>query len=281
MAMISNNYEKTVCIPVRVVKGRITYFYDGKTLDLEDGAIGDLILPEQYVKDAAALRPMQEEREILLQPAGAVILLGMRHNHIPARLKSDTFRPEPAALEAEYRFAPIVLTTDLTLLLRGTKKAVLRDGACWLPALHRPAISLNHAYALLSDHFEPARASHTGNVFQRGLYHDSKGWRRLEDARERHEAAYEDDALVPKRRRKPAATGAQTAEEQQTSSNAPAASASPVAAQEVSAEIKALRNLAQQCANAHTASESLFQKQDEVAACEREIIFRITELYKL
>jgi hypothetical protein len=38
-------------IPVRVKNGRIVYFYDNCTIDLKEGTIGELAIPDYAIKD--------------------------------------------------------------------------------------------------------------------------------------------------------------------------------------------------------------------------------------
>lgn len=44
------------------------------------------------------------------------------------------------------------------------------------PVSARNAQSLNHAFTMLSETYEPWRISHTGNVYERFLYKESDGW---------------------------------------------------------------------------------------------------------
>lgn len=48
--MISDPYKKTVRFPVRVVKGELNFFYGGDLPSINDGAIGELIIPEFCIK---------------------------------------------------------------------------------------------------------------------------------------------------------------------------------------------------------------------------------------
>ena len=42
---------KTVTIPIKVIDGKITYFYDGPMPKLKEGAIGDLTVQESDILD--------------------------------------------------------------------------------------------------------------------------------------------------------------------------------------------------------------------------------------
>ena len=197
---------KTVHIPVRIVKGRVTFFYSkrGTMPTLQDGAVGELVLPEYAVLDETAKHAITEERQVQLFDKGERIRLGFNGNlidrdYLKRTEEWDDALPVVAGLT---RLVSVLLDKPLFLLLRGTKKAQLRGGACEIPALDREkAGSLNHAYTLVSERFQPSRRSHTGNVFRVVFYRepDKEGkerWRRLADLRDRHEAEYEREALL-------------------------------------------------------------------------------------
>lgn len=68
-------------------------------------------------------------------------------------------------------------------MTEGTKATGLMSSLIELPEFvsKEPAISLNHAFTLLSETYEPWRMSHTGNVYTRFLYRESNGlWFPLE-----------------------------------------------------------------------------------------------------
>ena len=49
--MIPDPYKKTVQIPVRLVEGKLRFFYGGPIPSISDGAIGELVVPEYAVKN--------------------------------------------------------------------------------------------------------------------------------------------------------------------------------------------------------------------------------------
>ena len=73
---------KTVTIPIRVVGGKIMYFYDGPMPKLKEGAMGDLTLLESDVLDADWVAPLREARRVRLLEAKADIMLAMRLQRI-------------------------------------------------------------------------------------------------------------------------------------------------------------------------------------------------------
>lgn len=71
----------------------------------------------------------------------------------------------------------------LWLITEGFSPSDLRSSMIDLPACVSPdpAISLNHAFTILSEVFEPWRKSHTGNVYQRFFYKErDEKWYPLE-----------------------------------------------------------------------------------------------------
>lgn len=109
----------------------------------------------------------------------------------------------PASLKEHLKDAPIpemnkshavALTLDeepLRLRLRGTKPATLQGVNCWIPSLRLNARSLNHAYRLVSERFEPNRISHSGNVFKLGYCKPGDRWISLDVLRESATARFE------------------------------------------------------------------------------------------
>ncbi|QDZ00122.1 hypothetical protein FQ775_06850 [Nitratireductor mangrovi] len=68
-------------------------------------------------------------------------------------------------------------TGGLWLIVKGGKAKGLQSSQFELPACvsDKPAGSLNHAFTILSEVYEPWRISHTGNVYDRFLYKEANG----------------------------------------------------------------------------------------------------------
>lgn len=83
----------------------------------------------------------------------------------------------------------------LWLIVQGFTPSELRSSTIELPGIFdEPAISLNHAFTMLSEVFEPWRMSHTGNVYERFLYQESNGkWYPLEWLRDASLAKKEEE----------------------------------------------------------------------------------------
>ena len=70
-----------------------------------------------------------------------------------------------------------------TFLVDGSERAKLSECRCGIFLLQKEARSLNHAFTLLSEHFETERLSHTGNVFRQGFTKHNGHWVCLDDLR--------------------------------------------------------------------------------------------------
>jgi hypothetical protein len=173
--------------------------------------------------------------EVEILPADKRLLIAMREREIPTDLGEDLFEfdthfrrnkflfEERDAQAAAYReaykmdvkdwehfgYVAVVLLEPLQLLLRGTKQAILKRAACAIPAPKGKQVgSVNQAYSIISEIFEPGRMSHTGNVFERARYQDDNGiWRPLRVLRDHEEANYEQQKLVGKHRTQHASNG--------------------------------------------------------------------------
>ena len=77
-------------------------------------------------------------------------------------------------------FVEIIAQHELSLTFTGFKKAKLNNCQIKIPFLKENATSVNHAYSLISAHFEKHRKSHTGNVFKVVFAkHNNQGWNSL------------------------------------------------------------------------------------------------------
>lgn len=188
--MPRDQYARRVQVPFKVVKGRLLYLYGGGMPELAEGTIGDLLVPPSaFVNPYDRLRCEQQGREKLL-PQGASLMFRMRQAQ-PGERQVGWQRDLQTAPPSYGVFVEVTLKEDLYLALRGTKPARLEGIECFIPALDAAAKSLNHAYRLISEAFEPARMSHSGNVFQEAFVASGSGWVELDTLRSAVEAKYE------------------------------------------------------------------------------------------
>jgi hypothetical protein len=183
-------YERNVRIPVRIVEGHVEYFYGGDLPAFVDGAVGDLVLSQEMLVNEEDLRLLQQEQRVPLLQPDTELLIRSSSNGIPERLRKAC-RQETLPDSGPTMTVPVVLKSDLIFRWRGPKRGRLEPVECAIAALNTPAKSVNHAYRLVSEAFEPARRSHAGNVFNEVFFRGPAGWRELNVLRQEHEARFE------------------------------------------------------------------------------------------
>ena len=187
-----SDHEKTVRIPVRIdAHDRIDYLYGGPLPKMREGTIGDLVVPERSITDKSAVCRLQQDQVVPFLRLGSVVRFAVDGRHTPAGLSQHL--EDVATLDMKKSHAvPVILDRmALALHLRGTKLATLGRVSCWIPSLQARAESLNHAYRLISEQFEPMRISHSGNVFKLGYCKPFDRWISLDALRKTTAAKFE------------------------------------------------------------------------------------------
>ncbi len=202
--MIDPQAARMVTIPAWVDEnGALRFFYGGPLPALAPGATVDLSVPEQSVESSFHLSLLTEQTADTLLPVGAILAAEIRFRHASERdAVADRYAPESVlttrhSTDAREAAVFIILEEDLRFDLSLGKPAGLTDCRCRIPALPAAARSVNHAYTLISQHFEPHRRSHTGNVFEKVLAWNPKAqnWRRLADLRSGKVRALEENLI--------------------------------------------------------------------------------------
>ena len=195
-----NPLEKRTLIPFKVVDGKLVHFYDHTPIsELREGTIGEIIVHNFEIKDKARVRQYNAEADVAFLPQWTRLLAQISTKSVPENLK-QWLQPEGKYIGSGA--VEIILQTDLSLHLRGTKKAKLSLCVCAIPALEahikEPPQSVNEAYRLISEHFEPHRRSHAGNVFNCVFYLEepSKIWQPLKVLRDQRQAEHEDTIVA-------------------------------------------------------------------------------------
>lgn len=177
---------KTIRIPVVFTGGRMV-LSDGRPLPpIRDGACGELRLYEYAVEDGDIKKECQGGATIPLLESGASVFFSVMSHKIPAELWKEAQQKNSFVDGPEGLCVEVQLKEPLKLRLRGSKTSTLCPCKCTIPCLeNKEANSLNHAYTLLSSHFEAERISHAGNVFQLGWWYDGKQkrWVHLDELR--------------------------------------------------------------------------------------------------
>jgi hypothetical protein len=177
---------KRIRIPVMFSGGKIA-LPDGRPLPkIRDGASGELLLSDWAVQDRELVKEFQSQEMILLLNAGQSVFFTVQVHQIPREVWTEAMQKEFFVDRPGGPYVQVRLEEALKLRLRGSKTPALCGCKCKIPCLgDKEAISLNHAYTLISTRFETKRISHSGNVFQHGWWFDEerKRWVQLDDLR--------------------------------------------------------------------------------------------------
>jgi len=194
--MIPDPLEKTVLIPIKIVKGEIQFFYGGKLPELKDGIIGELTVPSYSITDKKKLILLSRETNKVFIPGSTHLMVQISPKgqdiRKPGIVKYKTYSYGNAS------FVEIILKENLNIKLRSTKKGELDDCKCCIPAMpEQEAKSVNHAYTIISQHYETHRRSHSGNVFDKVyLWNNKKIVMPLKNLRDEFESEYERELIV-------------------------------------------------------------------------------------
>ena len=185
---LTDHSKRTVRFTLPIQKGIITL----GDIDVRDGAIATIVIKAKDLTDPKDYTLLTEESWKDFLPKGTRLFAMMCHpSYFDTRFREvhgieakplpppemerfivapSNFMPSPY-FPANSFFIELELLQQLHICLPGgTKRATLGDCNCGIPALSREAISLNHAYSLISEVFEPHRKGHGGNVFKKVFY---------------------------------------------------------------------------------------------------------------
>jgi hypothetical protein len=191
-------------IPVKLVDGQWEYFYGGG-LPIKNGTVGDLVIDKSSIEDKEFLANLKRASKHKILEAGTQLLVALTVKNpqdMDQKLKSQLLpvgKNGPVLGDAYYSTARSADTRFLKISIGGPtasqkRHAPMEKGGVWLHVeglipkgvssstiqlpggvWDRPADSLNHAFTLLSERYEPWRKSHTGNIYDRMLYQESNG----------------------------------------------------------------------------------------------------------
>lgn len=192
-------------IPVRYVDGHWELAYGG-AVKVKNGTGAELTIPREAL-DPELLKVLTLKRWIKVLEEGTELRVALSiRTEIPAEIKkvfqSTSIRPNVAGrLGSESRFVPVWLGAPnkaqlnrkeekggLWLALEGVKPRKLQSSAVILPKAVslEPAISVNHAFTMLSEKLEPTRLAHTASIYQRVFYKEGdEFWYPLDDLRKK------------------------------------------------------------------------------------------------
>jgi len=190
-----------VRIPVKLADGNWEYFYGGM-LPIKAGAVGDLIIDKSAIADKKFLEQLKQpsRHKILDESTELLVALTIKKTTVlPFELHKyleSTGQQGPSLGDAYYsilrspdtRFVRVTISGPteqqkrkkpedrggVWLHLEGMQPKGIVSSTVQLPeqVSAAPAESLNHAFTLLSEKYEPWRKSHTGNIYDRVLYQE-------------------------------------------------------------------------------------------------------------
>ena len=186
MPILSDHYLKKTVIPAVFEKGEIKCFYGkGPLPRMVEGALLEIHVNSYALMDVGQDRVLSEEHTEVFLPEGQTLMVRLSLERIEDP-KANGLHELQVDFGPGYpcRFAEVRLEEDLKIHLHATKHASLWPAKCSLPALEGgTAKSLNHAYTLLSRHFETKRITHGGNVFEAFYVCRDGRWRQLKGLR--------------------------------------------------------------------------------------------------
>jgi hypothetical protein len=175
----------------------------GGTIPLADGTPCELIVPERAITDMELLAVLRERKKIRILPEGTKLVAILSGREPVSEKLQEACKPEgfgytelgrwferwdrPSSAPRRYVEVELGPTDEsrrgfgpysdggLWLEVQGGRSTGLISSQIILPdcVSEEPATSLNHAYTLLSEAFEPWRISHTGNVYEQVLYQET------------------------------------------------------------------------------------------------------------
>ncbi len=183
----------TVRLSVMFRDGRIMLSNGQPLPKIREGSFGELLLDERAVEDAKLAKKLQAPATILMLDSEQSVFFSMMAHMVPPGLWNEVEQKKNFVNGPEGPCVEVRLKEPLRLRLRGTKTPTLHSCKCKIPCLEdKEAVSLNHAYTLISTYFETKRISHAGNVFRLGYWRDTKTnrWTRLDVLRLVREAEH-------------------------------------------------------------------------------------------
>ena len=163
--------------------------FDHKVLKKDFQA--ELVLDETHFADKDFFHSLAKQKIIEFLPLDSRLLVNIALKDQVTEDLAKFVILDDGPRGVDNGFVEIFLRQPQGLKLRGRKKALLLPCRIDVPALpEQPAASLNHAYTMISEIFEPWRISHTSNAFLKIYSHDdaSGDWILLDTLRKQAEA---------------------------------------------------------------------------------------------
>ncbi len=210
------DWTAKVTVPVKRVGERWEFFYGGD-VPVREGTLGELTLSAEQITDERFKQRVMQELNLKVLDEGTELRVALSDRDTNGRRAGDWPEPYPIGVPVgTTRFAPVWLAPvkqkegepplspdmargGLWLKLKGLEKCELQTSTVRLPegCAVPTAISLNHAFTVLSERYERHRISHTGNVYARVFYKERNNrWYPLDDLRRGVQAEAERELLA-------------------------------------------------------------------------------------
>ena len=197
------DWTAKLTVPVKRVGERWEFFYGGD-VPVREGTLGELTLSADQITDENFRQRVTQELTVKILDEGTVLLVALSDRDSNGRRVGtwpDSYPPNvpPGTTRFERIWlGPVKKKPDEELLdpefergglwlkLKGLERCELQGSTVQMPTGFQPtaAISLNHAFTMLSKAYEKHRISNTGNVYSRVFYQDrNKHWYPLDDLR--------------------------------------------------------------------------------------------------
>jgi len=187
--MVGRGINNTLRLPVQMVNGQWELIYGG-VLPVREGAYAEMLIGRTSIRDESLLKLLTQQFSVRVLPEGTELRIAVRDHAAVSSYTPDKYDIKVAA---QYwpgdhcRFVPVWLgpvggrnrdmeSGGLWMRHTGLDQCELESSLVELPTdLNEPhAQSLNHALTMLSERYETHRLSHTGNVYERVFYQESK-----------------------------------------------------------------------------------------------------------
>lgn len=199
----NSDWTAKVAVPVKRVGERWEFFYGGD-VPVREGTLGELTLSVEQITDESFRKRVMQELTVKILDEGTELLVALSDRGTNGRRAGSWPEPYPPNVPpGTTRFERIRLGSvkqkpgepplaaefargGLWLKLRGLERCELQGSSVQMPEGFEPkvAISLNHAFTMLSRAHEKHRISNTGNVYSRVFYQDrNERWYPLDDLR--------------------------------------------------------------------------------------------------
>lgn len=197
------DWTAKVTVPVKRVGERWEFFYGGD-VPVKEGTLGELMLSADRITDERFRQRVTQELTVRILEEGTELLVALSDREANGHQAGNWPEPRPLKVPpGTTRFArvwlgPVRQKADapapnprpepggLWLKLKGLERCELHGSTVRMPPGFDPpmAISLNHAFTMLSQAYEKHRISNTGNVYTRFFYQDrDRRWYPLDDLR--------------------------------------------------------------------------------------------------